>query len=113
MRWLYGSSENSVSRGPSALSPVTTATTAVSVLRAAEAHPVGLRLFWMRAELGFVWQLGECREPRAIRAFAGHDSHYCGFGAAGRRSSSGWSEVVLDETPACVCLLGGISVPAG
>jgi hypothetical protein len=23
-----------------------------------------------------VWQLGEFREPRAIRAFAGHDSHY-------------------------------------
>ena len=39
---------------------------------------------------------------------------YCGFGVVAAEVRRGWSEVALDETPAgCVCLFGGISMPAG
>ena len=57
--------------------------------------------------------IGDWSIARAIPAFAGHGNHYCGFGVAAAEACTGWSEVVLDEIPTGVCLLGGISVPDG
>jgi len=57
--------------------------------------------------------IGDWSIARAVSAFAGHGNHYCSFGVAAVEACTGCSEVALDEIAAGVCLLGGISVPAG